>query len=160
MTTGSEFFVPRANLRNHNLSGMNLSGFDLEFADLEGADLSHANLRSTILYGANLASANLDSADLCGANLRNANLLGAKLLNILKDGDTQWQGVLIDESDLDRVFVQELPDTGLGFASDSASLRRRRSLRRAFTSGGLNSIRKSVRIVRFRVRFRLARLRK
>lgn len=149
--------VPRASLRNRDLSGADLSELDLEFADLEDANLSQANLQGAILYGANLAGANLTSADLRGTNLRDANLLGATLVNTLQDIKTQWERALIDESDLDEVFhLEEI----LGFASRGSSPRKLVSFRRLFKLVVLRLLVKTLKRIRFRVRFRLARLKK
>lgn len=149
--------VPRANLRGRDLSGADLSESNLEFADLEDANLNQTNLQGAILFGANLAGANLTSADLRGTNLRDANLLGATLVNIIQDQNTQWERALIDESDLDEVFKVE---DVLGFASRGASKPARVYFRRAFTLVGLKLLVKTLKLIRFRVRFRLARLSK
>lgn len=145
--------VPRANLRNRDLSGADLSELDLEFADLEDANLSQANLQGAILYGANLAGANLTSADLRGTNLRDANLLGATLVNILQDIKTQWERALIDESDLDEVFHVE---EGVWFSRGISKW----LIFRVFKLLSRRLLVKTLKRIRFRVRFRLARLKK
>jgi uncharacterized protein YjbI with pentapeptide repeats len=143
VTEQSDDCVPCANLRKRDLSRLDLSGRNLEFADLEDANLSRANLRNAILFWANLPGANLDSADLRGTDLRYANLLKAKLKDISVDEKTDFTGALLD----DHIFVSR------GSANGPRRLVGARSVLARY-------LRMVPRLVRFKIRFRLRRLRK
>jgi len=141
---------PCADLRSRDLSGMDLSGMDLEFADLEDANLSRANLQNAILYGANLTGANLDFADLRGANLRDTLLLRASLRNARVDEATDFHRAIIFDRRIIPFDYEILPDSD-GFASRGGPAAQLRPTARFVLN---------LRLLRFKIRFWLRRLRK
>lgn len=88
----------RAQLDGANLGEARLDRADLRLASAKGALMRLSVCAGARMSGVNLADAVLQKADLRGADLRRSNLFGADLARVRLDGDTRFDGALLERA--------------------------------------------------------------